>query len=110
MPHGKKEGEIYREIDLHGKRFIIRYGYYDERERQSAYNEPIPIFPDFIALPVYTDDGYPFVTAIQDTCACFEGRCDEDGCHGCKYYECGDDLIGICKCPKNKLKKHTENL
>ena len=102
METGKREGDLYREIKLYEKTFNIYYGYYDEIDRVGKYNDPIPIFPDFIKSPAYTDDGYPFVTAIQDTCESFMGEHSEDGCHGCKYYESGEDLIGICKCPKNR--------
>lgn len=97
MHNGKKEGDVYCETELYGKRFVIYYGYYDECERQSQYNEPIPILPDFIQSPEYTDEGYPFVTAIQDACGSFKGINSEDGCYGCKYYKAGTDLIGICK-------------
>lgn len=102
MSMKRREGELYREIELHGKRFNIYYGYYDDKERKNPYNEPIPIFPDFIFSPEHTEDGYPFATAIQDTCESFEGEHNEDGCHGCRHYEGGDDLIGICRCPKRK--------
>ena len=98
----RREGELYREIELHGKRFNIYYGYYDDKERKNPYNEPIPIFPDFIFSPEHTEDGYAFATAIQVTCESFEGEHNEDGCHGCKHYEGGDALIGICRCPKRK--------
>ena len=97
-----REGELYRIVALHGKTFNIYYGYYDERDRKSKYNDPIPIYPDFRVAPEHSEDGHPFVTGMQDACSHFSGRDRDDGCHGCKYYEGGDDLIGLCKCPHNK--------
>ena len=103
MPEKHKEGELYGTVSLYGKSFNIYYGHYDDKDRQSRYDEPIPIYPDFVEVPEYTEDGYPFVTGIQDTCSHFSGKHAEDGCHGCKYYQAGDDLIGVCRCSKNKV-------
>ncbi len=95
------ENDIYKVIELHGRRFEIRYGYYEEIDRDY---EPVPIYPDFIKEPVYTDEGEPFVTLMQDPCESYEpnGRCSDRDCGTCVYTERGDDLIGICKCKKNK--------
>ena len=60
-----KENDVYKVIILHGKRFEIKYGYYEEIDR--AF-EPVPIYPDFISEPVYTAKGIPFATAYQDVC------------------------------------------
>jgi hypothetical protein len=97
-----REGDLYRRIDLHGKTFIIYYGYYDERERESKWDDPIPIYPNFLIDPEHTREGFPFVTAMQDACKGFRGTHPDDGCHGCLHYKGGDDLIGICTCPKNR--------
>ena len=105
MPHKAREGDLYRTIELHGKTFHIYYGYYDERERSSRWSEPIPIYPSFKNAPQYTNEGYAFVTGIQDVCERFIGRSTENGCHGCRYYEEGEDLIGVCKCEQNKKKQ-----
>ena len=61
-----KEGSLYKSIDLHGTKFEIKYGYYDDKDRYSKYSELIPIFPDFIKNPIYTSKGQPFVTHMQD--------------------------------------------
>ena len=106
METEKREGDLYKEIRLYGKTFRIRYGYYDEIDRTGKYNDPIPIFPDFISSPVYTEDGYPFVTAIQDTCVCFRGTSRDDGCYGCRYYEQGDELIGVCRHSKAETNRN----
>lgn len=102
MSEHRREGDLYKKFRINEKTFYVYYGYYDDIDRKSRYNEPIPIFPDFIASPAYTEDGFPFVTAIQDTCVSFEGTHREDGCHGCTWYEQGEELIGICRCPENK--------
>ncbi len=96
-----RENDIYNMIELHGRQFEIRYGYYEEIDREY---EPVPIYPDFIKEPVYTDAGEPFVTLMQDACENYEpnGKSSDRDCGTCAYTERGDDLIGICKCEKNK--------
>ncbi len=99
--HSPREGDLFKVIELHGARFEIRYGYYEEIER---HHEPMEIYPDFIKNPVYTIDGFPFVTLMQDACknyeACAKGI--EHDCSSCIYMERGDELIAVCRCEKNK--------
>lgn len=96
-----KEGDLYKILLLSGKSFELRYGYYEEFERQ--YNEPMPIYPDFIKNPVYTEDGTPFVTKMQDACIHYSGKDTVDReCAGCAYYMHGDEFLGLCACPHNK--------
>ena len=64
-----KEGDLYREIELWGRSFEIRYGYYEEIDRQY---DPMEIYPDFLQNPVYTEEGYPFVTLMQEPCQHFQ--------------------------------------
>lgn len=98
-----KEGDLYKVITAHGKTFELYYGYYEEIDRHSKYNEPIEIYPDFIQNPTYTDQGFAFVTAMQKTCEHFKGEADEDNtCYQCSHYEKCEELLGICKC---KLRK-----
>ena len=98
-----KEGELFKIIQLFGKTFEIRYGFYEERDRHTPYAEPIAIYPDFEKEPLHTDDGTPFVTEMQSPCACFIGKMDENSvCGDCSYYRRGDELLGTCACPKNK--------
>ena len=97
-----KEGTLYKLITLHGKTFEIYYGYYDENDKLSKFNDPIPIFPDFINNKEYTDKGFMFVTFMQDKCSYYIGDKNEDSCYKCSYYKKGEDLIGICKCEKNR--------
>lgn len=99
------EGEFYKEITLHGRTFTLYYGYYDECDRDNPLCEPIVIYPDFQKEPVYTDEGEPFVTMMQDACKSYSGtakRTPNTTCEECKHFKCREEWFGICKCPKNK--------
>ncbi len=105
VPAIPKEGELYKVITVHGKTFEIRYGFYEESDRNSSFAEPMEIYPDFIKQPHYTELGTPFVTAIQTPCENFSGETDENStCEECSFYEHCEELLGICKCPQNKRK------
>ena len=97
------EGELFKRLTLHGKTFELRYGYYEEFERESEFGEPIPIYPDFIKSPMYTDEGYPFVTQMQEACEWSENRKMPDACCAdCTYFRHEDELIGLCDCEKRR--------
>lgn len=107
-PHvpGPGEGELYRIIDLHGCQFPIYYGYYDERDRSNPTVDPMPVYPDFIAQPGYTPEGYRFVTKMQDACPYYIGNpAKEKECAECSHYCHGEDLLGICKCEMQRETK-----
>ena len=100
FPH--KEGHLYKIITTYGKTFELRYGYYGECDRRY---EPDVIYPDFTKEPVYTDEGIPFVTMMQDACRSYRGdakRTPDTTCAECKYFRRGEEWFGICICPKNK--------
>lgn len=100
-----KEGELYKAVELHGRTFILYYGYYEECDRQNPLCEPIVIYPDFKKQPVYTDGGEPFVTMMQDACKSYRGdtkRTPDTTCAECKYFQHCEDWFGVCVCPKNK--------
>ena len=97
-----RDGDLYKIVSLFGKNLHIKYGYYEEYER--THGEPIPIYPDFKKEPIYTDDGYPLVTQMQELCDMGESKFKEGLCADCKYYEHGDDLIGKCTCEANRKK------
>ena len=107
FPHQKnvpKEGELYKIVNTHGRTFELRYGYYGECDRKY---EPNVLYPDFIKEPVYTDNGEPFVTMVQDACKSYRGdtkRTPDTTCDECKYFQCGEDWIGICKCVLRRKK------
>ena len=110
----RKEGDLFKVIIAYGKRFELRYGYYDENDRHLGNNELVEIYPDFLENPEYTDDGIPFVTAMQDRCRHFrladpnndEG--EDNTCFHCIHYEKCEELLGVCSCPKRK--KLTNNI
>ena len=100
-----EEGELYKVVTTFGKTFELRYGYYEECDRQSPLCDPVVIYPDFTKEPVYTDEGMPFVTMMQDACPYYNGekkRTADSTCDECKYFGHGEDWFGICTCPKNK--------
>ena len=98
----KNEGDLYKIIVIDGLIFEIRYGYYEEKDRYGQYNDPIPIYPDLVTSPAYNAEGYRIVTAMQDVCDHVESNLSEGICVECRFYKHSDDLIGICKHPKNK--------
>ena len=109
LPDGKggncmtvKEGDLYRILEIGGARFEIRYGYYEELDRVGKYNDPIPIYPNFLENPQYNNEGYPFVTEMQDTCVYYDGCKTQEFCSACSYFQAEDDLIGTCRCPTMK--------
>ncbi len=102
------EGELYKEIELWGRTFTLYYGYYEECDRQNPLCEPIVIYPDFLRDPIYTDDGEPFVTMVQDACGSFNGktkRTPDTTCAECSCFHPGEDWFGICLC---RLRKKNE--
>ncbi len=101
-----KEGDLYKIVTTFGKTFELRYGYYEECDRQSPFCEPVIIYPDFTRNPLYTDKGEPFVTMMQDACESYKGsakRTPDTICEECKYFRQGEEWFGICTCPKNKM-------
>ena len=100
-----KEGDLYKVVTVFGKTFELWYGYYEDYERENPTVEPMPIYPNFRKEPLYTDEGEPFVTMMQDACKSYIGdakRTPDTTCCECKYFQQGEDWIGICLCPKNK--------
>lgn len=100
-----KEGDLYKLIKIDNQEFEIKYGYYIDSDRYSKYNEPIPIYPDFINNPTFNIEGFPFVTHMQDKCIYYKGNSKEDSCYKCLYFNKVEDLIGICTCSNNMKKK-----
>ena len=95
----KKEGELYKSFTLYGKSFDIYYGFYEPCDRESPLCEAVPIYPDFKAKPIYTDEGYPFVTEIEDACEHFSGegaKTADSTCGECRHLKKGEEWIGIC--------------
>ena len=105
QPPTPNEGDLYKELTISGKTFRLLYGYYESFERESRLNDPIPIYPNFIKDPLYTDEGIPFATAMQNVCACYKGKKDEDSCCAdCVYFQSSEELFGFCNCSANRRK------
>lgn len=104
VPEGPgKEGQLYKQLHISGWSFPIYYGYYEEADRHGRFSDPVPIYPDFRASPVYDSAGRPFVTAMQDACEQYAGHRKHDReCGSCRHYRIGDDLIGTCTCTGNR--------
>jgi len=100
-----KEGDLYARIEHEGRTFELYYGYYEECDRQNPMVPPVPLYPDFLAKPQYDDDGYPFVTEMQDPCQYHTGKHPEDGCYACEFYSRLIDYIGICFCECRRKKQ-----
>ncbi len=90
-----QEGDLYKVVECQGKTFEIRYGYYEEIDRQY---EPVAIYPDFLQEPMYTGDGIPFATQMQDVCPHYSGSEPDDCCGGCDHFQKDTDLFGLCTC------------
>lgn len=98
-----REGEIYKVVQVGDKTFEIVYGYYSEEERQ--WGEAMPILPDFTKTPMYTIDGEPLITRIQDSCEYYEVPDDKEGdgwCADCRHNSSPKDEISVCRCERNR--------
>ena len=103
--HEPREGDLYRQVELFGKMFELRYGYYEDKDRRGP---PDVIYPNFVKEPIYTDDGQPFVTMMQDICQHFRGDIDSSGdstCGDCEYFKHGEEWLGVCACSQNRLRE-----
>lgn len=96
-----KEGDLHSVVSIGGYTFELRYGYYEECDRQSG--EPFVLYPDLKTNPLFTEEGNRIVSAIQSICEHYaipEGRGKEDCCYTCAYYSNRTDDIGICRCER----------
>lgn len=99
-----REGDIFETVNIGGHSFVIRYGYYDNQERYTS--PPLPIYPNFLANPVYTSEGNPLITRIQDACQHYRTSDSSEGdhwCADCIHCSCTGNEIGICLCNHNRL-------
>ena len=92
------EGDLYGIVNVCDKVFEIRYGYYEDYERNSKYNEPVPVYPDLYKNPEYSNDGYPIVTQMQQVCEMYHGSRSDGRCGLCPYFQKEERLFGLCKC------------
>lgn len=96
------EGALYKTLTIFGNTFEVRYGYYAEFERENENCYPVPIYPDFRENPLYTKDGYPFVTKMQGICRLGSSKFTDGCCADCPHYLHGEEMIGICTCAGNR--------
>lgn len=96
-----QEGDIYELLLVDGRLFEIRYGYYEEYERNGA--EPIPIFPDLGEVPVYGSSGKRIVTFMQEPCPHFKPQSDDTElcCGCCRFYPKNRQMMDVCACERN---------
>lgn len=105
-----REGELYKTITVGGHSFDLRYGYYEEYERSAG--PPVVVFPNLNAYPMYSPEGYPLVTQIQDPCRYFKlasGR-EEHWCGDCAYFAGAHPEIGECRCEYRKKPDDEEEI
>ncbi len=98
-----KEGDLYKKLVIEGHIFELKYGYYEDFERN---HPPVVIFPDLALNPLYTKDGYRLVTQIQDSCEHYttaKGQEEENWCADCIHFSGEHKEIGICRHHKNKI-------
>ena len=98
-----REGDIYEVLSVDGGTFEIRYGYYEDFERDGS--EPIPIYPDLEKSPVYGVSSKLIVTFMQNPCVHYEPRVEdaEAYCGCCRHYPNNKQMINACKCKENVL-------
>jgi hypothetical protein len=93
-----REGELYKTIVVGGHSFDLQYGYYEEFERTLC--SPVVVFPDLIANPLHSPEGFRLVTQIQEPCRSFQlaaGR-EEQWCGDCAHFFGEHPEIGECRC------------
>lgn len=98
-----KEGDLYRHLTVGGHDFPLRYGYYDEQER-NIY-PPVVILPDLTDGSLRCPEGYPLVTQVQDPCPYYTTvqPPEDNWCGDCIHFTGEHREIGICKCIHRKL-------
>ena len=100
--YAPSEGELYKELTVGGHYFEMRYGYYEERDRDKC--PPVVIWPDLSDGKKRCQEGYPLVTQVQDPCPYYsptEGSKDQ-WCGDCIHYTGQHREIGICRCEQRK--------
>ncbi|MBE6639529.1 MAG: hypothetical protein E7616_08815 [Ruminococcaceae bacterium] len=92
-----KEGDLYKTVKIEEHTFELRFGFYEDFERNNG--DPVVIYPDLNQNKLYTKDGRRIVTAIQDPCEYYTvpNRSACNGCcSDCAYFSDPEDEIGIC--------------
>ena len=102
------EGDVYEVLSVDGGSFEIRYGYYEDFERDLS--APVPIYPDLEKTLIYGVSNKRIVTFMQEPCSYYEPRIEdaETYCGCCKYYPSNKQMINACECKHNNLKPTPE--
>lgn len=97
-----KEGDLHAVVTTFGHTFELRYGYYEDCDRDGL---PDVLYPDLREKPCYSKEGFPLVTRMQDACSSFaadQKRHTDHICGECGYFCRGEDWFGVCQCPCNR--------
>lgn len=103
-----REGDLHSIVTIGSHSFELRYGYCDEQDR--ATGEPYILYPDLLAEPLFTEDGYRIVAALQSVCEHYtfpDGQEKEDCCYTCDFYPDQQAEIGICRCTEMREPANT---
>lgn len=106
-----REGDLHSIVTIGSHTFELRYGFCDDRDR--ATGEPYILYPDLLSAPLYTEDGYRIVAALQSVCEHYtlpDGREREDCCYTCNFYPDQQAEIGICRCEEMRMPPSSMNL
>jgi len=98
----------YKVFRVGGHSFPV-YFEYDEQLKESY-----PAYPDFEERPEYTNEGWPFATAEQESCTHCKPNDSKKpvpgDCGGCGWFYrelTPYDPIGICMCEARRHKNET---
>ena len=97
-----KEGDLYKVVKIDDHTFELRFGFYEDFEREAA--DPVVIYPDLTKNKIHAKDGRRIVTAIQDPCEYYDvSDCSmrNECCSDCNYFSSPNDEIGICSHPSS---------
>jgi hydrogenase maturation factor len=101
----QEEKHLHKIYRVGGRSFSV-YLEYDEQMGESYL-----AYPDFEEHPEYTEEGRPFVTAVQESCPCAKARAPGEerpgDCSGCGWFfreNTPYDPIGICMCDTRRCK------
>lgn len=98
-----REGDLYQYIELYGHCFSLCYGYYEEADRENG--EPVVLYPNLKANPLYAPDGSPLVTVVQMPCDRYQPmdpEQPEECCGDCLLYEDHRQEIARCMDPQKR--------
>ena len=102
-----QEGELYKLVNVYGKFFELRYGYYEEKDREAFGGTPVPIYPNLHKEPQYMEQGLPILTRMQRPCRFYDGKMETDAdCDMCKHFERCEKFFGVCRCRINQIGHH----